>query len=42
MIDWALETYSLINEEQPQELMDRPALCYSNYTEVLVAQYASI
>eukprot|EP00435_Cladocopium_sp_Y103_P052901 s779_g16.t1 len=23
MIDWALETYSLINEEQPQELMDR-------------------
>ena len=23
MIDWALETYTLIGEEQPQELMDR-------------------
>ena len=32
MIDWALETYTLIGEEQPQELMDRP---FCDHTELL-------
>ena len=30
MIDWALETYTLIGEEQPQELMDRPFVITQN------------
>ena len=37
MIDWALETYTMIGEEQPQELIDRHEawLCFWHWHDKL-------